>query len=351
MVGFDQSKIGRVIFVNRTVYGLVRRRMQLVNWVSFGCWSLAWTFAPGVWAREPTIAFNVHTEGSAECTPDAFSAKLAALSPRLRPAGAAEAGVAFTLQIAKMDGVFRGRLRVRELDGNETTRAITGASCDEVLSALALIAVVLIDTSESPRPSEASALAVEAPVTGSGPEDDSAGSWLFGAGVGAGIETAVSAEVVPTVSLELEAAFIGPGAFSPRLAIAVHRSAASTVETAAGSAHFRWTAARISGCPVRFPIAARLALRPCLFFDVGSLEATGQNTYQGSSANVTWYALGGFARAEYVPFAPLSLGVDGGLLLPLVHDRYYFDPGGPSNTLQLPRLGLTLRAGLAVYFE
>ena len=102
---------------------------------------------------------------------------------------------------------------------------------------------------------------------------------------------------------------------------------------------------------MRVPLAARLSLRPCLFFDVGALDAFGQQTYQSASASVTWFALGGIAHAEYLPIAPLSLAIDGGVLLPLVHDRYYFDPGGPADTLQLPRIGLTLQAGLAVYFE
>jgi len=328
-----------------------RRCRHMVKLLSFGCWGLSWTFAPGVSAIEASVPFEVHVLGDAVCPSATFLDRLARLSPRLRPAQSGEMALDFGLHTVKTAGVFSGELRVRELDGYETTRAITGGSCDEVLSALALIAAVLIDSNAEPRPPEARVSGMEAPVADRSSDAVSAGWWRLGAGVGAGIETAVSPEVVPTFSLQLEAEHLGRGTFSPRIALAVHRSAGSTVETAAGSAHFRWTAARVSGCPVRFPVVARLAVQPCLFFDVGALEATGQQTYQSASANLVWYALGGVARAEYVPMAPLSISLDGGLLLPLVHDRFYFDPGGPPNTLQLPRIGFTLRAGIAVYFE
>lgn len=325
--------------------------MHLVKLLSFGCWGLACAFASEVKAVEPTIPYEVRATGNAECAPAAFAAKIAVLSSRLRPAQSGEAALDFFLEIAKTERVFNGRLRVRELDGNETTRAITGVSCDEVLTALALIAAVLIDPNATPRPADIAPQRVESSIARRGPVAVGAGFWQFAAGVGAGVETAVGPEIVPTVSFQGETALLGRGILSPRLALAVHRAAGSTVATLEGSAHFRWTAARTSACPVRFSISDRLALRPCLFFDLGVLDATGQQTYRGASAQVTWYALGALARAEYVPFAPLSIGLDGGILVPLVQDTFYFDPKQPSETLEIPRLGLNLRLGLAVYFE
>ena len=78
---------------------------------------------------------------------------------------------------------------------------------------------------------------------------------------------------------------------------------------------------------------------------------TGEQTYRPSSTRLTWFALGGAARAEYSPMTPLTLGLDAGVVAPLVRDRFYFDPGGPDETLRVPTLGLSLRAGLAVFFE
>ena len=207
--------------------------MHLVKLLSLGSWGLTWTFAPAVNATEPTLPFEVHAAGNQGCSPPAFVAKLTAASPRLRRARPGEAALDFSLRTVKTAEVFSGQLRVRELDGNETTRTISGATCDEVLSALALVAAVLIDSSANPRVATAPARAIEAPVVRRAADPSSGGYWRFGAGVGAGIETAVSPEVVPTVSLQLEGALLGRGAFSPRVALALHRSAGSTVETAA----------------------------------------------------------------------------------------------------------------------
>ncbi len=167
----------------------------------------------------------------------------------------------------------------------------------------------------------------------------------------AGLETAVSPDVVATGSLQLVALLAGDGIFSPRVAVAVERSAGNTVLTPGGNAHFAWTAARMSGCPVRFPSSGRFALRPCVFFDAGRLDVTGEQTFRPSNTRVAWFSLGGLARAEYWPVKPLALGLDAGLMAPFVRDRFYFDPGGPSQTLRVPSIGLTLRAGLSVYFK
>ena len=304
-------------------------------------------------AADPTLAFQAHIEGGAECKPGAFQSKLEQLSRRLRPALPSEPALDFELSIEEAQRKFSGKIRVRELDGNETVRTVEGASCDEVLSALALIAVVLVDPS-----AEGASHAPAHEVRQAGPpqEERESGSapprsWRFGAGVGAGLESAVSPELVATASFQVEALLDGDGIFSPRVAVAVQRSAGDTVRTPGGNAHFGWTAARVSLCPVRFPRAGRFAVRPCVFSDAGVLDVAGEQTYRPSSTHVTWLSFGGVARAEYWAVKPLALGLESGFVAPFVRDRFYFDPGGPADTLHVPRLGLTARVGLTVYFE
>lgn len=317
---------------------------------SFAIFVMLVTLAPGVWASEPDIPFTVRVGGNARCGSDLFSEKLVNLSARLTPA-TRDSALDLRLEITREARVFRGSMQLREKGGIETTRAVVGGNCDEVLSALALIAAVLID------PDGSDALRPAASVPGaraSTPRADASANsptWRFGIGVGGGVETSVGPEVVATASVQGEMTWLRQGLLSPRLALAVHRSAGDTLESRNGNAHFRWTAARVSACPVRFPVADRLALRPCLFFDLGELDAAGQRTYRAESTSVAWYGLGSSLHAEYVPAARLSLGLDAGLMLPLLRARFYFDPGGPSDTLELPRLGLTLRIGVATYFE
>ena len=321
--------------------------------LQLGFGMLALSFVRHAGAAEPALPFEVHIEGRAECAPDAFTSKLRQASQRLRPALAGEAALDFSLRVERTLGVYDGSIRVREAQGNETTRSIAGASCDEVLSALALIAVVLVDPNAvgEPRTNEgARKQGVPMPEQAS-PVPSPARHWRFGAGVSGGVESSVAPDVVATAAVQLETVLGGPGIFSPRLAVAVVRSAGDTVTTPAGAAHFAWTAARIDACPVRLPSSGRFALRPCLSFDAGVLDVTGEQTYRASSTRLTWLALGGVVRAEYLPVTPLTLGLDAGVVVPFVHDRFYFDPGGPAETLRVPRAGLTLRAGLSVFFE
>ncbi|HEY4158943.1 MAG TPA: hypothetical protein VGM29_12630, partial [Polyangiaceae bacterium] len=315
--------------------------------------AIACTLTARARAESGPLPFQVHSAGSAECdASSSFAARLEQRSRRLRPALASEPAIDFSLELGSTGRALSGRLRVRERDGNETERVVTGASCDEVLSALALIAAVLVDPNAlseraqtQPAAQPEPAVARSEPPAGAPPKR----SWAFGAGVGAGVEGAIAPDVAFTSSAQLEAALGGDGILSPRVALAVHQSFPDTVTTPAGLAHFRWTALRVSGCPLRYPSSGPWALRPCLLFDAGRLEVAGDRTYLQDTARVTWFALGGVAHAELRPIPPLSFGLDAGFVAPFVRDTFFFAPGGGAETLNVPKIGLTLRLGFAAY--
>lgn len=312
--------------------------------------------SPTAFAEEAPIPYRVQSSGSGECAPATFASKLEQRSPRLRPASASERlALSFELNVERHAEKLSGRMSVHEIDGSETTRAVEGVTCDEVLSALALIAVVLVDPNALGESSSSPAAPAPAPVAEAriqptlpvGPPRH----WRFGAGVNGGIEGAVSPDVAVVAALQLEALLGGDGASAPRLTVAFERSAGNTVSTPSGDAHFVWTAARATGCLVRFPRSGPLAVRPCLFMDAGMLQGTGERTFRASSARLTWISLGALGHAELWPVPRLALGLDAGFAAPFVRDRFYFDPGDDASTVRLPRLGLTLRTGLTLFFH
>ena len=313
---------------------------------------LVFSFAARVRADAGPLPFLVHATGRTTECEDAggFSVEIRQRSRRLHPALANEPALDFSLELGGSGRAFSGRLRVRELDGTETSRAITGVSCDEVLSALALIAVVLVDpnaASEPPRPEPRT----EPQAPHVAPRSAPARPWGFAAGIGVGLEGAVAPDLLLSASVQGEVALAGSGVWSPRVALALSHSFPDEVSASAGVAHFQWTAARLSSCPVRYPSSGPFALRPCLSFDAGRLAVTGDQTYHGQTARVAWFALGGAARTELRLLSTLLLGLDAGFIVPFTRDSFFFELPGQVETLRGPKIGLTLGLSVAAHFE
>jgi len=94
---------------------------------------------------------------------------------------------------------------------------------------------------------------------------------------------------------------------------------------AEGTASFERWAARLAGCPLRVN-AGPVGLRPCAFFELGSLQGNGSQTADPAHPAVLWMAFGAAARAEALLFGRFVVGVDAGALIPLKKDDFYFDP-------------------------
>jgi len=318
--------------------------------VCIGFWVC--TFVATAHADVQSLPFQVHAVDGAGCGANgSFVTKIMQRSRRLQLATPVERAIDFSLTIGRDGRSITGELSVRELDGTQTFRSITGASCDEVLSALALIATVLVDPNALDEPSPPLTDHVKAPPAARLPSRPSR-RWGFGAGVGFGLEGAVAADVLFGESAQLETALAGEGLLSPRFALAWIVGLPDEARFTSGTAHVSWSAARASGCPLRLPIYRSLALRPCVSFDVGRLGVSGdQSSYQPSSDRVTWLAVGAAGHFELRPIPPLLFGLDAGIVAPLVRDRFFFVSETPENTLRIPEIGLTLRLGVAAYFE
>jgi hypothetical protein len=277
----------------------------------------------------------------------------------------------------------RGRIVYREASGRVTERSIDGARCADLVGALALIAVVLIDP-------EAQADSEEAPVVAEAvPEDANAAAagseaattaearearpevpasepgtratpeavapreqasrqrWLFGAGVNAGIHTGVAPNRPFVFGVELHAERAPPQGFGVAFGLGVERAESQPVRTASGDAEFAWVAVRGWVCPMHWPSQGMASVAACGGFEGGNLRGRGLNTLDPQVQDSPWLAPVLFGRVELRPVDALTLSLDAGAAAPLLHTKFYFDPDIVA--FQVPALAAFM--GLAVRFH
>jgi hypothetical protein len=309
--------------------------------------------------------------------PDAaeFARQIQTRAPRLRPAEGDEPALGFYAELDARGGSATGRLTARSPDGREVRREVHGTTCDDVVTALALIAALAADPTQpveaspppeprrrAPRPPKEH---LDEPRSDALPEPivpEPVRRWTFGVGVGLAFDSSIapSPGYGLSVALEVEAPE-GPedSAFRPFFSLSANRAAAARTETSGGNnAAFTWLAFRLTACPLRWPEQTPLFLRPCAFFDAGELEGSVSLEDQsiappgvhGSDVTHPWFALGAFSRVEALVGEVVSLQLDGGVTAPLRHDEFSAGPGAPA-AFVVPSAGILGRIGLSYRFQ
>jgi hypothetical protein len=265
-----------------------------------------------------------------------FVHELMSRTSRVRVVEDTEPAAIFAVDLADRGARVRGELRLIEPDGGETTRVVDGASCEEVVAALALIAAVLVD------PESLTRATTPAPTAPMPPP-----SWRFAPGLAAGaaLATAVGPGLAFGPWLELGLEVEQNGRRGPSVALAVEYLKNPTQTTAAGDADFSTTLGRLSVCPLRWPSTGPLFGSVCGAFEAGSVHAAGSHTLGEHRYSVLWLAVDPAVAFAYRPVSWLSAGFDGLLVFPLLRDSYYFGPNVPSYSV--PAVGVTAQARLA----
>jgi hypothetical protein len=268
-----------------------------------------------------------------------FVRELSLRSPRVRVVETPEPAATIVVELADRGAGVRGEIRFTEVDGTETRRAIAGATCEEVVPALALIAAVLVDPQAVSRPpSTATASPAPAPKP----------SWRVRPSVSGG--ATLTSVVGPGLGFgpwfELGLAAERGGRRGPSLGIAVAHFENPTHSTAIGAADFSTTLGRLSVCPVRWPVTGPVFGSACGAFEAGAVHAAGSQTVNRHSYSEPWFALAPVLGLEYRPLPFLGLRLDGLAVFPLVRDRYYFGPD--TEVYSVPVVGVTGEAGLTV---
>jgi hypothetical protein len=315
-------------------------------------------------AAPPGQPFRLEYWAHGNC-PDAieFARQIRARAPRLRPAIADEPALGFYAELDARTDVATGVLVTRSLDGREVKREVRGPSCDDVVTALALIIALAADPTQ---PSDAAAGAAKRaraprspdeaqdpeqfePLTAPVADSDPNGRWSFG--VGGGLEFDSTIAPSPGYGLNVGFEAEGPGGSPWRglLGLSAIRSAAADTGTSGGMASFTWLAFRATACPVRWPQETPLFLRACGFLDAG--ELSGSVVFDAARRDAThmWFGLGAFARIEAL-VGVVSFQLEGGGVAPLEHDEFRASDTAPV-AFRAPSAGILGRIALSYRFQ
>jgi hypothetical protein len=297
--------------------------------------------------------YSVDYTAPVDCSSrEAFVRELLARTPLVRVANDGETAATYAVTLARHGSGMHGELVLRELDGSETRRALRGASCDEVVRALAFIAAILVDPGAISRvPGEPAVAAAPARLAVPPSPSERAGvpqdgvRYRFGAAAGASLETTVSPTTAfgPFGELFVERDADGARGFS--FGAAFHRVQAPHARTRAGRADFTWTAGRGWFCPFAFPRRGPFAFQPCGEFEAGALRVAGSDTVDRKTIVRPWAAFGPLARLELRPTPFLALTMDAMVVFtPLSHPTFYFSPD--IEVFSVPVVGFASRAGI-----
>ncbi|MDQ2646484.1 MAG: hypothetical protein M3020_21925 [Myxococcota bacterium] len=326
--------------------------------------------------------FRVTFSTAAGCgSAAAFEDEVLKRTDRLRLADSDEAALALNVELTRAAQGIEGRLTLRESDGHVTEREVPGGDCEEVLSAMALIAALTVDPlarpdreiplarrqrnrreSQSPappRPTRQSPKRVipkrELPKQGEEPAPPSPAEPANaepGIGFGVGQRVTLQTAVMPGTTLGLgahaELAVTGPSLWSPRVRLSGIFSRSGAIDAERGRAEFDWITARLQGCPVRLGFDRTWNIRPCAYLDAGRLHGVGSQIEPNDQKSVFWTAAGVELSGELRLFGPLALGAELGILLPFRRDRFLFEPD--TELHEVPAAGFSGAVGLGLLF-
>ena len=339
----------------------------MAHWLALGLAIGVLCLAPAVDAASAGQPFRLEYWAHGEC-PDAseFARQIQTRAPRLRPAEGDEPALGFYAELDARGGSATGRLTARSPDGREVMREVRGATCDDVVTALALIAALAADPSQpvevpptrvksapprrAPRSRDEPASEAVEPALSGPVAADPAPRWTFGIGGGLGFDSSIAPSPGYGLGVGFEAEGAGGSAVRPLFSLSANRAAAASTETVAGNAAFTWLAFRLTGCPLRWPEQTPLFIRPCAFFDAGELEGSVSLGARSSDVTHAWFALGTFARIEALVGEVVSFQLDGGVIAPL--ERAGFRASSSDElAFQVPSAGVLGRIGLSYRFQ
>jgi hypothetical protein len=329
----------------------------------------------------------------------AFFDRMAARTPRVRVARPGEEARELVVRVTGHGRRVQGQIAVRAPDGTEATRTVTGETCGDVVTGLALIAALAIDptadaspTATPPTPAAAAAPthntssttpaaapAPAAPVSSDAtrepekeadreaPRDEAAdhaepdaareagaheatapgGRWEASFGAQGAIVSGAAPDALLTIPVFAEIARPVGGVLRPAARLRFER-AGTGVPSGGPGAQFTWTAVSLDLCPLGLDEGPFL-VRVCARGEAGALAATGVNVQPARSESRPWMSVGPVARARWAPVSVLVVEVEAGAPMPAVRDRFFVEPS--TTVFRAPALGWTVAVGAGVLFR
>jgi hypothetical protein len=328
------------------------RTAVLGAWVGAGLTLGAVSIAEG-----SPVAVRVDVQGSDPCS-SGFLEELEARDPNVRAARPNELAPLLTVRIGKTSrAALHGRLVIVDSDGTATRREVDGDTCESVLGALALMSAIAVDPSapvsraamsdptsgasgeamgSSPTSAPAGARSNDA-ATPSAPsslaerstEKDSSASprrdLRFSFAGGAEVSSGIAPTVVLAIPAYVDMTWGKERQVAPLLRGGYLHGDSGDDTATGGSARFVLNSGTLDVC-ARLPFGRGFEGLPCFHAEGGSLAATGLDITPAENATRPWASLGALAAIRYHPFSPVFAELSMVLRLPLVRDRFYFEP-------------------------
>jgi hypothetical protein len=338
---------------------------------------LALALAADVQAQE---AVRFEYRAPTECpTLAVFEERVRERSLHVRVAAEAELARTFDVTVLVTGDATSARVEFVDDDGSYASRTVGGATCDEVVSSIALVVALAIDAraargSARAAPSGAPSAAPDArgyPPPRKEPLPPNAGTssaarvpratrgdrrlastahaWAPRVGLGAGF----ASHEGPSGALVLDA-FVAAHPFSPRTSVRgslFHfRSGATT--SSGQVATFRGYGLRAEACPWALLVRTFFA-EPCAGLDLGAIQAKGvpgASVVNPRSSTRFWWQAEATSRLGVI-LGRVVVEAQGELAVPLFSYRFGFgaETGGVP-AFRMPRVGVGARAGAGVRF-
>ncbi|XYH94246.1 hypothetical protein ACMHYB_41390 [Sorangium sp. So ce1128] len=353
-------------------------------------------------AEDGVEPIRVRLEAHAGCPSEmSFVEQVRARTPKVRTAARGERARTFTIAVVRDGALSRGRLTIEERDGSSSSRAVSGRTCDEVVSAMALVTALAIDPEQAYRAPEPVAPTPIAELPGAPPtvigarltiaHDDPAGgaldprrpapyvapastwdmlpmplpvllpspagadsvatpahAWRFTLGLHGSALGAASPELLPGISVFFDAWHPTGELFSPSLRLSLSWAEGGALETDAGIARFRLAEGNLDLCPLHLALQAGAGVTPCAALEAGALHAEGEGKISSEAHDRPWVALRLLGRAHLEVDGRFRVELQGGVTFPLVRDTFIFAPAIPVH--DVPAVGGFFGAGAGVSF-
>ncbi len=351
-------------------------------------------------ARADVEGIRLSYSAFAGCPDEArFLQGVTARTERIRRAAEGEPARAFVVAVTRDTSTVRGVLVIAGLDGAVSRREVTGDSCEEVTSALALITALAVDPlaatapvpppaapgpssagtagegapasppSDAPRPASATVGRVAPPAqpprtqaephgvpspeaaparAPSGPaertrwalggEGQSVAGLIPGWGIGGGIF--------------VDATGPGRGDLVPSFRASLFALATHAALLGAVGAQIEWFVGRVEACPLRFAWTSEFALSICAALDVGVLRSRGVGLENDGTDVRAWLATVALGRVAFSPPGAFFVEAAGGLIAPVTRYSFSFQQSGETEALRrIPAVAPTLELDAGYRFR
>jgi len=275
-----------------------------------------------------------------------------------RAAEPGELAQSFVVTVSVDDAGAAARVDFVDPDGVPITRSVRGATCDEVVSGIALVTALAIDAravTEVTPPAPPASAPPPPPATKPPPPPPPAPpppspakvEPRFAAGLGAGWVSNAG----PSGALAFDAFFVaGIGARGPSARLSAFHWRAELSGPTGQAGRLRYYGGRLEGCPLLVELAPPLFFEPCLGADLAALVSSG---VESSELPVTDGDTQFYADAILLGRLGLALGamalleVQAGATVPFTWPSFGFDE---QSVFEVPRVGASVRGGVGIRF-